>query len=174
MALFLNTRRMNTIDVIVETPKGCAIKYKYEPHYKMFKFHKAMPEGMVFPYDFGFIPDTKGQDGDPLDVLVVSEFTTFPGCLITCKIAGAITAEQTEVSGKKIRNDRYIGIPEKSKMFSNINNINDLPKKVLNELEHFFKSYTSIEGKQFKPLERINAQQAFDLITNNKNGRINT
>ena len=89
---------MELITVIVETPKGSAEKFDYEPKYKVFKLNKVMPSGMVFPYDFGFIPDTKGEDGDPLDVLVLSEFKTFPGCMMDCRLLGAIVASQTEKS----------------------------------------------------------------------------
>jgi inorganic pyrophosphatase len=158
----------NLTDVIVETPAGCNVKYKYELQYKLFKLHKAMPEGMVFPYDFGFIPGTKGGDGDPLDVLVVSEFKMFPGSLVTCRIVGAIAAEQKDVNKDWVRNDRFIGIPEKSKVYAHIQTLKDISEKILSETEHFFKSYTSIEGKQFEILKRIDADEAFDLITQSR------
>lgn len=162
---------MNTIhltDVIAETPAGCNVKYKYEPKHKLFKLHKAMPEGMTFPYDFGFIPDTEGGDGDPLDVLIISEFKTFPGCLITCRIVGAIAAEQKDINKEWVRNDRFIGIPEKSKVYAHIQSLKDLPEKILTETEHFFKSYTTIEGKDFKILKLMDADEAFEVIENNQ------
>lgn len=157
----------NLTDVIVETPAGCNAKYKYEPQYKLFKLHKAMPEGMVFPYDFGFIPNTKGGDGDPADVLIVSEFKLFPGCLVTCRIVGAIAAEQKDVNKDWVRNDRFIGIPEKSKVYADIQSLKDIPEKILRETEHFFTSYTSIEGKQLKILKQMDAEEAFNLIKYN-------
>ena len=64
---------MQTLTAIVETPKGSAQKYDYDPKNKWFKLKKIMPAGMVFPFDFGFIPDTKGEDGDPLDIIIISE-----------------------------------------------------------------------------------------------------
>ncbi|QEM11306.1 inorganic diphosphatase [Mucilaginibacter rubeus] len=72
----------NGITVIVETPKGSGHKYDYDTATKQFKLKKLLPAGMVFPFDFGFIPNTVGGDGDPLDVLVISEISTFPGCVI--------------------------------------------------------------------------------------------
>jgi inorganic pyrophosphatase len=160
---------MDTITAVIETPKGSAEKYNYDPKTKFFKLKKILPAGMVFPYDFGFIPGTKGEDGDPLDIIVISEFESFPGCMVECRIIGAIIAEQSEKK-KKIRNDRFLAIPEEAKSFSNIRSIEDLPKQMLKELEQFFVTYNEIEDKTFKPLERLKAKDAFKLINKNKNG----
>lgn len=84
---------MQLITAIVETPKGNAQKYDYDAESKWFKLKKILPAGMVFPFDFGFIPVTKGGDGDPLDIIIISEFKSFPGCAMECRIIGAITAE---------------------------------------------------------------------------------
>src|SRR5436190_20703711 len=113
---------MLCIDIIIETPKGSAEKYDYDPDLHLFKLKKILPEGMVFPYDFGFIPGTKGEDGDPLDIIVISEFHSFPGCIIKGKIIGGIKAEQSEKkrSDKMIRNDRFIAVPKVSKMFGEL------------------------------------------------------
>ena len=154
---------MQTITVVVETPKGSAQKYDYDPDNKGFKLKKIMPAGMVFPFDFGFIPHTLGEDGDPLDIIIISEFQSFPGCIMDCRIIGGITAEQTE-KGKTIRNDRFISIPEVSQMFAHVKEIKDIPRDVINQLETFFINYNELEGKKFKPLKRLNAQQAFKLI----------
>jgi inorganic pyrophosphatase len=154
---------MQTITVVVETPKGSAQKYDYDPDNKGFKLKKIMPAGMVFPFDFGFIPHTLGEDGDPLDIIIISEFQSFPGCIMDCRIIGGITAEQTE-KGKTIRNDRFISIPEVSHMFADIKEMKELPRNIINQLETFFMNYNELEGKKFKPLKRLNAQQAFKLI----------
>jgi inorganic pyrophosphatase len=163
---------MDTITAIIETPKGSSEKYNYDPETKFFKLKKILPSGMVFPFDFGFIPDTKGQDGDPLDVIVLSEFHSFPGCVVECRIIGAITAEQSEKK-KKIRNDRFLAIPEQGKIFKKVNSIEDLPRQIMDELEQFFKNYNEIEGKIFQPLERLNAKEAAKLLKQNKNGKYN-
>src|SRR5689334_8821768 len=124
---------MNTITAIIETPKGSAEKYSYDAKTKFFKLKKILPAGMVFPFDFGFIPDTKGGDGDPLDVILLSEFHSFPGCAVECRIIGAITAEQTEKK-KKMRNDRFLAIPVHATLFKKIGSIEDLPKEIMDEL----------------------------------------
>jgi inorganic pyrophosphatase len=160
---------MKPVPIIVETPKGSAEKFDYEPELKVFKLNKIMPAGMVFPYDFGFIPNTKGGDGDPLDVLVLSEFKTFPGCLMDCRIIGAITANQTERNGETVRNDRFIAVPSVSHQYDGINSLEELPSKIVDEIEHFFKAYNDISGKIFEPMERLNAQQAYGMINGNEN-----
>ena len=154
---------MQIVTVIVETPKGSAEKYNYDSENKWFRLKKILPAGMVFPFDFGFIPGTKGDDGDPLDVIIISEFKSFPGCVMDCRIIGGITAEQTEKS-KMVRNDRFIVIPEASQLFSNIKTIKDIPPELIKQLETFFINYNELEGKKFKPLKRINAQQALKII----------
>jgi inorganic pyrophosphatase len=157
---------MNCVDVVIETPKGSAQKYDYDPGSHFFKLKKILPSGMVFPYDFGFIPDTKGEDGDPLDVIVISEFCSFPGIMIKCRIIGGIKAEQSEEAGKKkmIRNDRFLAIPKCSNIFEKIKTTNDLPENILNELEQFFVDYNRIEGKEFKAMKKMDAKEAKSLI----------
>lgn len=154
---------MQILSAIVETPKGSAQKYDYDPENKWFKLKKIMPAGMVFPFDFGFIPDTKGEDGDPLDIIIISEIKSFPGCVMDCRIIGAITAKQTE-KGKTLRNDRFIAIPEVSHLFKKVKSIEDLPKDILDQIEKFFMNYNELADKKFAPLKRINAQQALRLI----------
>lgn len=154
---------MQTITAIVETPKGSAQKYDYEPAIKLFKLKKTMPAGMVFPFDFGFIPDTIGEDGDPLDIVIISEFKSFPGCIMDCRVIGAITAKQTE-KGKTVRNDRFIAIPEVSVLFAGIKTLGDLPADIIEQLEKFFMNYNELAEKKFKPLKRLDAKKALKLI----------
>ena len=70
----------SSIEVVIEAPKGSRNKFKYDPLTHRFKLSKVLPEGMVFPHDFGFVPSTKGADGDPIDILVLGDEPTFPGC----------------------------------------------------------------------------------------------
>ena len=156
----------NNVDVVIETPKGSAQKYDYVPNTPFFKLSKILPSGMVFPYDFGFIPKTKGEDGDPLDVIVISEFNSFPGVIIKCRIIGGIKAEQSEEKGSKklIRNDRFLAIPKCSNIFQDVDKMDDLPKQITDDLEEFFVDYNKLEGKKFKALEKIGPKEAQRLI----------
>src|ERR1044072_2579955 len=131
---------MQTITVVVETPKGSAQKYDYDEKNKWFQLKKILPAGMVFPFDFGFIPGTKGEDGDPLDIIVISELKSFPGCVMECRVIGAIAARQTE-KNKTVRNDRFLAIPEASVMFADVKSIEDLPGEIIKQIEKFFMNY---------------------------------
>ena len=156
----------NFVDVVIETPKGSAQKYDYVPNTPFFKMKKILPSGMVFPYDFGFIPKTKGEDGDPLDVILISEFNSFPGCIIKCRIIGGIKAEQSEKkdSHKMIRNDRFLAVPKCTNIFQDVKNMDDLPRQITDQLEEFFVDYNKMQGKKFKALAKIGPGEARRLI----------
>jgi inorganic pyrophosphatase len=158
---------MEPINITIESPKGSGHKYDFEPELNRFKLKKILPAGMVFPFDFGFIPDTKGEDGDPLDVVVISEITTFPGCCIDCRIIGAIKVNQTERDGKTMRNDRYFAVPVVSHLFSNINSINEIPEAILNQIESFFRNYNEQADKKLDIIQRINGPEAYQMIKSN-------
>jgi inorganic pyrophosphatase len=128
------------VTVIVESAKGSRIKYKYDEGARRFKLSKIMPEGMIFPYDFGFFPDTKSPDGDPLDVLILNDEPAFPGCEIDCRIIGVIQAVQTE-RGERKRNDRLIAVANASIVFADITEISNLPPALLKQLLEFFVNY---------------------------------
>ena len=82
--------------IVIETPKGSRNKYSYDSECDCLQLSTVLPEGMVFPYDFGFIPSTLGDDGDPLDILILMETPVVPGCVVTVRLIGAIEAEQKE------------------------------------------------------------------------------
>jgi inorganic pyrophosphatase len=153
-----------TVIVMVESPKGFNQKFEYEPQERRFRLSKILPAGLVFPFDFGMIPGTKGEDGDPLDMIVISEAATFPGCMIDCRIIGAFQAEQTERDGKTMRNDRFLGIPVVSQLFPEVSELAQLPESILNQLEHFFKNYNEQAGKEFRVITRLSATEALQLI----------
>jgi inorganic pyrophosphatase len=155
---------MEPITVIIETPKGSGHKYDYEPELKCFKLKKVLPVGLVFPFDFGFIPDTKGGDGDPLDVIVISEIATFPGCYMDCRVIGAIKVNQTERDGSTMRNDRYFVVPTVSQLFKEVSSLVQLPDGIITQLESFFKNYNEQAGKKFEIIERVNAEEAYQMI----------
>src|ERR1700710_2183782 len=138
------------ITALVESPKGFNQKFDYDAEERRFTLSKILPAGLVFPFDFGMIPGTKGEDGDPQDVIVISESAAFPGCMIECRVIGALQAEQTERDGKKLLNDRFLGVLVDSHLFPDINELEDLPESILNQLEHFFKNYNEQAGKAFQ------------------------
>ncbi|GAB3918870.1 inorganic diphosphatase [Mucilaginibacter boryungensis] len=155
---------MKVITAMTECPKGSNHKLDYDPQTNRFKLSKILPAGLSFPFDFGSIPGTKGEDGDPLDIIIISETTSFPGCLIDCRIIGGIQALQTERDGKTVRNDRFIGIPEVSQLYAEVDELEQLSENILNQLEAFFKNYNKQAGKQFEVLARLDAAAAYRLI----------
>jgi inorganic pyrophosphatase len=139
------------LQVIIETPRGSRNKLKYDPGRKMYKLSKVMPEGMVFPYDFGYIPSTKADDGDPLDVLLLTDEPLFPGCLVDSRLIGVIEAEQEE-NGEKNRNDRLIAVATQSLLYSEIKSIAALNPVVLKQIKHFFVSYQRVRDVKVRIL----------------------
>ena len=150
------------MNVIIETPKGSALKYVFDEELKLFRLNKTLAAGLAFPFDFGFIPGTKAEDGAPLDVLVISEFTSFPGCVLDCRIIGCIQAEQG-VAKEKSRNDRYLAIPEQSRIYENIVSIEELPEQLIRDIESFFINYITAEGKRLRLLGNLSSADA--LVT---------
>src|ERR1700756_2661221 len=116
------------IQVIIETPKGSRNKFAFDPEQKVFQLMKVLPAGMAFPYDFGFIPSTKAEDGDPVDVLVLMDEPAFPGCLLKCRIVGVIEGEQGKKKQKE-RNDRIVAVEQANHSYSQIKHIRELGKK---------------------------------------------
>jgi inorganic pyrophosphatase len=149
--------------VIVDTPKGSRNKFAWDEKRELFELSGVLPAGAVFPYDFGFIPKTRGEDGDALDVLILMDEPAFTGCLVECRLLGAIEAEQTE-NGKTERNDRLIAVSAKSRTHGHIGKLGDLNKEMVDEIEHFFVSYNAAKGKQFKPLRRSGPERARELV----------
>lgn len=159
---------IQAIPVIIESPKGSGYKYNYEPESHCIKLSKVMPAGLVFPFDFGFITGTKGEDGDPLDVIVISEIKSFPGCCMDCRLIGAIQANQTEENGETMRNDRYLAVPDVSQLFKEVDSIDHLPEGIISQIECFFENYNEQAGKKFDVLKRIDANEAYNIIQNSK------
>lgn len=155
------------INVVIETPAGSRNKYDYDPEYDFFKLKKTLPSGTSFPMDFGFIPKTIGEDGDPLDVLVISDQPTFPGCVIECRLLGVLKSKQKDKKQKLIRNDRFVAVVESSKKYSDIKKIKDLNPELLNDVVNFFKYYNEMEGKLFKLISIESKKTALEIIRKN-------
>jgi inorganic pyrophosphatase len=150
-------------NVIVDTPKGSRNKYKYDEAQGLWRLSKVLPLGAAFPFDFGFIPSTRSEDGDPLDALVLVDEPTFPGCILPVRLIGVIAAEQTE-KGKTVRNDRLIGVVETPYNPPPFQALDQLSAQWLAEIEHFFVSYNHMEGREFRPLGRHGRERAQAMI----------
>jgi inorganic pyrophosphatase len=147
------------IQVIIETPKGSRNKYAFDPKQKIFLLKKVLPAGMAFPYDFGFVPSTIAEDGDPVDVLVLMDEPAFPGCLLKCRVIGVIEGQETE-NKKKERNDRVVAIELENHSYAHVNHVKDLGKKFVRELEEFFVNYHELSDRQYRILDVRGPHQA--------------
>lgn len=151
------------INAIIDTPKGSRNKFKYDEKLGIFKLGGVLPLGMVFPFDFGYIPSTKGGDGDPLDILILMDEPAFVGCLVPAKLIGVIEAQQTE-DRETTRNDRLIAVATGSGNHSHVRFLGDLNSNLVHEIERFFISYNETKGKKFEIMGRYGPDRAINLI----------
>jgi inorganic pyrophosphatase len=156
-------RGSKQVHVVIDTPKGSHNKFKYDENLGLFRLSRILPAGMQFPYDFGSVPRTRAEDGDALDVLVLMDAPTFPGCLLTVRLLGVLRAKQTQ-NRKTIRNDRLLAVPETSVNRPEIRGIDELADDQLEEIEDFFIAYNRAHGREFKPMGRSGPEAAEKLL----------
>ena len=126
-----------------------------------------LPCGTAFPLDFGFIPHTKGEDGDPLDVLVFLDSPAAVGVVIECRVVGVLEVKQRKQKGKGawMRNDRVLAVAACSRGHARLKDARDLPSAVVDEVVHFFEYYNTMEGKEFRFMKTGTRQAAWQIIT---------
>lgn len=156
--------RAATCRAIIETPKGSRSKYTYDPQIEVFELSGLLPTGMNFPLDFGFIPATLAQDGDPLDVLILGDEPSAVGALAKIRLLGVIEAEQRERDGTIFRNDRLIARVAQSISYGHAEHIDDLGTLFIEHLGQFFINYNRLKGKAFKVLATAGPERAAALV----------
>ncbi len=157
--------------VVVESPRGSTSKLKYDPDIQAFVLSRPLPLGLVYPHDWGFVPGTRADDGDPVDALVLSEGTTYPGLVLAVRPIACLAVEQdgkpAPGSGDKPvreRNDRLIATPVAAPR-AEWRDSDDLPKRVREEIEQFFVSVTAFENKHIEILGWRPPEEALALVT---------
>lgn len=152
--------------VVIETPKGSRNKFAFNPHDHTFELKRVLPAGMAFPYDFGFVPSTKAEDGDPIDVLVLMDEPAFPGCMLKCRPIGVIEGEQVSKGNKtkKERNDRIIAVEKDAHSWADITTVGDLGEEFRRELEEFFVNYHKLSREEYKILALKGPDRAHKLV----------
>ncbi len=160
-----------TLRAVVETPRGSRHKFALDAEIGALTLKQTLASGLAWPYDYGFIPSTLGKDGDPLDIIVLMDEPTFPGCVLDVRLLGVIGMEKNGVE-----NDRFVGmlLPRKETSLSTdgYRELADLPPKLLDEIRNFLCQYSEEEGNDLKltgerdytaALERIeDGRRAFD------------
>lgn len=148
---------------VVETPRGSRTKLEFDPKLRVFTLAKPLLVGLTYPYDWGFIPSTQAEDGDPLDVLIIHDAATYPGLVLRCRPIGVLEVVQIQ-KGKKERNDRVFVVPDRSPFEGHLQDIRRLPARAIEELESFFEATDSLERKKLKFLGWRGPAKATELI----------
>jgi inorganic pyrophosphatase len=150
-------------NVVVETPRGSRTKFAYDPETGLFRAKKLLAMGFAFPFPFGFFPSTQAEDGDPLDVLLLTDAELPMGSLVRCRLLGGIAMEEAS-EGKTQRNDRLLAVPLLLHQDRPPYELSDLPEAQLKDLEDFFVAYKLADGRQAKAVGRFDRSKAEDFL----------
>ena len=151
------------VHAVIETPKNSTHKFALENDLGIIALHSTLPEGMVWPYDYGFIPQTMGDDGDPLDIVFLSDTGTFSGCLVTSRVLGVV-----RVAKNGVKNDRFITAPMPTEgtvqTTDRWHELSDLPSEKRDAICTFLKEYSEREGNRVDILAVDGVKEALQAI----------
>lgn len=128
---------------VVEIPKGTFNKYEFDMKTGHFRLNRVLHSAVHYPVEYGFVPDTAAQDGDPLDIMLLVTHPTFPGCLIDCRVVGML-----EMADENGPDDKLLAVPLHDPRFLHIAALDDVPSHTLKEIAHFFQVYKTLEHKE--------------------------
>jgi len=141
--------RDGALNVMVESPRGASVKFRYDPTLDRIAVTRPLPSGLVYPHDWGCVPSTRAPDGDPLDAMIAWEATTYPGVIVPSRAIGVLQVEQTNLSSRRReRNDRLIVLPLKAPRQQDVETVFQLPDRWRAEIERFFAAAVAFEGKE--------------------------
>ena len=153
--------------VIVESPRGSALKLKYESQWQAMSVSRPLPAGVTFPFDWGFVPSTQAPDGDPLDAMLLWDVASYPGLVVPCCAIGVLHVEQNRVNddpSTRIRNDRIMAIPSEARREAGTTDVGALSERLRQELELFAMTATALEGKDVRIVGWGDARTALALV----------
>ena len=155
-----------TFHVVVESPRGSRVKLKYEGRWETMSISRPLALGLTYPCDWGFVPSTKGPDGDPVDALIYWDTPTFPGVVLTCRAAGVLRIEQNHLgdAARRVRNDRLLAVPLASRRDASLTSVDQLSARIRDELAHFTLATTALEGKDVTILGWDSPEEALALL----------
>jgi inorganic pyrophosphatase len=149
----------DSFDCVVEIPKGSRNKYEYDHERGVIRLDRFLFSSVVYPTDYGFIPDTLSLDGDPLDVMVCVSEPTFPGCLIVVKPIALLRMEDD--AGV---DDKVLAVPLTDPGWNRLERLEEVPEQLRNEIEHFFKVYKQLENKKVEVEGWFSREDAIEEI----------
>ncbi|HEX3368222.1 MAG TPA: inorganic diphosphatase [Candidatus Cybelea sp.] len=156
-------KEKDLVFAVIETPAGIRHKFAFEPKYGIMRLKMTLAEGLMWPYDYGFIPQTLGDDGDGLDVLVLNDAPTFSGCLLDVRVIGGVLLEKNGV-----KNNRLVACPRRRKGIAlktdGFEEIKDVPKETLEGIERFLVEYSAEEGNTITFEGQCSRKDAYKLI----------
>jgi inorganic pyrophosphatase len=159
--LDLPTRKDGLVVVVVETPRGSGNKLKFDDELGTYRLDRVLPAGLTFPFDFGFIPQTEAEDGDPLDAIVLVDAPTFPGCVVLARVIGIVEVEQQDGGvGPWKRNDRLLAVAGGPKGHSTMHSIRDVDSFRLDAISAFFATYHGLDGDGVRVIGRGGPREA--------------
>lgn len=135
------------LHVVVETPRGASVKLAWDPDLPAFTMRRALALGVTYPYDWGFVPGTRAEDGDPLDALVLHDAATYPGVVLACRALGTVELLEDGDDGDRLANHRVVAVPVRIDRLSDLKTLDDLPRRTRDEIEQFFLSATFFTSK---------------------------
>jgi len=155
--------------VVVESPRGSPVKLKYQADLDAFTVSRPLMLGLTYPFDWGFVPSTRVDDGDPLDAMVLWDVPTAPGVVVPCRAVAVVRVEQdAKNKGRRERNDRVLAVPIASARGAEIHGPEDIGERVRKELERFFVAATGFSGKSPKVLGWGDASEAEALVESSR------
>ena len=157
----------DTIHVVVESPRGSHLKLKYDPHWEAMGISRPLPVGLAFPFDWGFVPSTRGPDGDPVDAFVMWDVASFPGVVVECRLLGVLKVEQNAGNfdrSRRVRNDRILALPIGARRESGWSKVDDIPQRLRDECVAFTVAASALEGKDVTVLGWSDSSDALILL----------
>lgn len=148
------------VEALIEIPAGSQNKYEYDKERGVIRLDRVLYSPVHYPTDYGYIPETLEEDGDPLDIMVMVTFPTMPGCLIEARVVGAL-----EMKDEKGVDWKILGVPVRDPRFDHVHDLGDVPPHVLREIEHFFATYKELEGKKTEVLGWHDAEVAAQVVS---------
>jgi inorganic pyrophosphatase len=149
----------NVVTAVIEIPQGSSNKYEYDKQFHVFRLDRNLHSPVHYPGDYGFVPRTLAEDGDPLDILVLGDAPTFPGCIYPARPIGLF-----EMLDQGVRDEKVLAYATGNPRFSSIQNYTDVQAHILREVEHFFSIYKDLEGKRTRVLGWKDRESAHEII----------
>ena len=155
-----------SVHVVIEASRGTQAKCKYDPKMRAFVYSRPLPRGLVYPFDWGFIPSTRGADGDPVDAMILNDVPTYPGIVVRCRPIGMVELVQRESGGKPEVNNRIVLLPQWRD--AHLEEASDLPGEVRAQVENFFVSTAKFTDKQVRIKGWASARKAMRFIDDHR------